>query len=130
MKNVNKTNTTDTVVDAAANDQAKLDMSGVDLNPQEDSWMNAANVAAIAAAGTAALTMIGRGEVNIGNTLGAVAGVGVSYLGTKWFTEEMRVQDKNIGRFFGLMAGISFGNAFTLIGDSTLQQRDNAADYL
>lgn len=97
-------------------DTVKSAEAPTSMNETENDWFCAQNVAAIAAAGTAAITMIGKRNCDAGALIGAAAGVGVSYLGTKWLTEAIGCQNNGFGKALGLFIGVDLGYGLTNIG--------------
>lgn len=115
MENINTTKET-TVEITAESAAIKLEGGAASMVEKEKVWMNAQNVAALAAAGTAAVTMLGRREVSVGAVAGAVAGVGAAYLGAKWLSEAMHINEHALGKALGLFVGIDVGYALTNLG--------------
>lgn len=83
---------------------------------KEDNWLKADVVAAIAATVTAGITIGGSDNVSGSALLGAAAGVGASYLATKWITECFGMQDNGLGKALGLVIGIDLGYGLTQVG--------------
>lgn len=136
MENINTTaanTTSETVVEVTA-EQATLKVGeGATMVEKEKSWMNAPTVAALAAAGTAAVTMLGKRDLSIGAVVGAAAGVGTAYLGTKWLSEAIGVEDHALGKAMGLFVGIDLGYALTNLGGKVQAQyviEESTQNYL
>lgn len=83
---------------------------------KEDNWLKADVIAAIAATVTAGITIGGSDNVSGSALLGAAAGVGASYLATKWITECFGMQDNGLGKALGLVIGIDLGYGLTQVG--------------
>jgi len=134
MENINTNTTKETTVEVSAEStQVKLGGEIQTMVEKEKPWINAASVAALAAAGTAAVTMLGKREVSIGSVAGAVAGVGTAYLGTKWLSEAIGVEDHALGKAMGLFIGIDLGYALTNLGSKVQAQyviEDATESYL
>jgi len=132
MENINTTKETTVEITTEAA-QVKLGGDAITMVEKEKPWINAASVAALAAAGTAAVTMLGKREVSIGSVAGAVAGVGTAYLGTKWLSEAIGVEDHALGKAMGLFIGIDMGYALTNLGSKVHAQyviEESTQNYL
>lgn len=134
MENVNAgtvtvaTETVKAVVDApAAEAVVATNEAPTSMKEKENDWFCAPNVAAIAAATTAVITMIGKDQVSVGSVVGAAAGVGSAYLGTKWLTEAMGIENHGLGKAFGLFVGIDLGYAMTNLGSKMSEDRAAAS---
>lgn len=105
-----------------------MDKEVKSLLGKEDDWFSAQNVAAIAAAGTAVITMIGKRNCDVGAVVGAAAGVGVSYLGTKWITEAIGSSHNGLGKALGLFIGIDCGYGLTNLGINVEASRNDSLE--
>lgn len=94
------------------------------MQEKENDWFCAQNVAALAAAGTAVVTMIGKRNCDLGAVVGAAAGVGASYLGTKWIAEAMGIENNGFGKAIGLFIGIDLGYGLTNVGINVQNERN------
>lgn len=79
-------------------------------------WMKPEIIAAVAATATAAITIGTVDNISGSSLLGAAAGVGASYLGTKWVTEAIGLQNNGLGKALGLIVGIDLGYGLTQVG--------------
>lgn len=139
MSNVNETVTVETVTVAAANNASVVEPAATkpavapaaSMQEEENDWFSAQNVAALAATGAAVLTMVGKRNCDTGALIGAAAGIGASYLGTKWLTEAMHCQNNGFGKALGLFIGIDLGYGLTNVGiNHTENQQAAVKDYL
>ena len=139
MSNVNETVTVETVTVAAANNASVVEPAATkpaaapatSMQEEENDWFSAQNVAALAATGSAVLTMVGKRNCDTGALIGAAAGIGASYLGTKWLTEAMGCQNNGFGKALGLFIGIDLGYGLTNVGiNHTENQQSAVKDYL
>jgi len=142
MQTVNDTVTVvETVSEVAANkdhlsntkEAMKDAITPTSMREQENDWFCAQNVAALAATGTAVITMIGKRNCDAGALVGAAAGVATSYLGTKWLTEAIGCQNNGFGKAIGLFIGIDLGYGLTNVGINVQNERNaeqSVNDYL